>query len=294
MSTGNNHTLHYPRPPFAEQPQRAPGLASEMKPIPDHGETSYIGSGKLAGKKALITGGDSGIGRAVAIAYAREGADVAIGYLPEEESDAASVIALIRAEGRKAVAIPGDIRVESFCDTLVEKAVAELGGLDILVNNAGRQQYCESIDDLTTADFDATFKTNVYAPFWITKAALRHLQEGAVIINTTSVQAFKPSAILVDYAQTKACNVAFTKSLAQQLGPRGIRVNAVAPGPYCTPLQSSGGQPQSKVQKFGEDTPLGRPGQPVEIAPLYVLFASDTCSYASGQVWCSDGGTGVL
>ncbi|MDU4267054.1 MAG: SDR family oxidoreductase [Enterobacter hormaechei] len=274
MSTGNNHTLHYPRPPFAEQPQRAPGLASEMKPIPDHGETSYIGSGKLAGKKALITGGDSGIGRAVAIAYAREGADVAIGYLPEEESDAASVIALIRAEGRKAVAIPGDIRVESFCDTLVEKAVAELGGLDILVNNAGRQQYCESIDDLTTADFDATFKTNV--------------------INTTSVQAFKPSAILVDYAQTKACNVAFTKSLAQQLGPRGIRVNAVAPGPYWTPLQSSGGQPQSKVQKFGEDTPLGRPGQPVEIAPLYVLFASDTCSYASGQVWCSDGGTGVL
>ena len=150
MSTGNNHTLHYPRPPFAEQPQRAPGLASEMKPIPDHGETSYIGSGKLAGKKALITGGDSGIGRAVAIAYAREGADVAIGYLPEEESDAASVIALIQAEGRKAVAIPGDIRVESFCDTLVEKAVAELGGLDILVNNAGRQQYCESIDDLTT------------------------------------------------------------------------------------------------------------------------------------------------
>ena len=259
MSTGNNHTLHYPRPPFAEQPQRAPGLASEMKPIPDHGETSYIGSGKLAGKKALITGGDSGIGRAVAIAYAREGADVAIGYLPEEESDAASVIALIQAEGRKAVAIPGDIRVESFCDTLVEKAVAELGGLDILVNNAGRQQYCESIDDLTTADFDATFKTNVYAPFWITKAALRHLQEGAVIINTTSVQAFKPSAILVDYAQTKACNVAFTKSLAQQLGPRGIRVNAVAPGPYWTPLQSSGGQPQSKVQKFGEDTPLGRP-----------------------------------
>ncbi|WP_368746592.1 SDR family oxidoreductase [Enterobacter cancerogenus] len=293
MTTGTNPTLHYPRPPFVEQPQQAPGLASEMKPIPDHGETSYIGSGKLEGKKALITGGDSGIGRAVAIAYAREGADVAIGYLPEEESDAASVIALIQAEGRKAVAIPGDIRVESFCDTLVEKAVAELGGLDILVNNAGRQQYCESIEDLTTADFDATFKTNVYAPFWITKAALRHLKEGAVIINTSSVQAFKPSEILVDYAQTKACNVAFTKSLAKQLGPRGIRVNAVAPGPYWTPLQSSGGQPQSKVQSFGKDTPLGRPGQPVEIAPLYVLFASDTCTYASGQVWCSDGGTGV-
>lgn len=264
-----------------------------MKPIPDHGETSYIGSGKLAGKKALITGGDSGIGRAVAIAYAREGADVAIGYLPEEESDAAAVIALIQAEGRKAIAIPGDIRVESFCDTLVEKAVAGLGGLDILVNNAGRQQFCKSIEDLSTADFDATFKTNVYAPFWITKAALRHFSEGAVIINTSSVQAFKPSEILVDYAQTKACNVAFTKSLAKQLGPRGIRVNAVAPGPYWTPLQSSGGQPQEKVQQFGEDTPLGRPGQPVEIAPLYVLLASDACSYASGQVWCSDGGTGV-
>ena len=286
MTTGNNSSLHYPLPPFVEQPQQAPGLASEMKPLPDHGETSYIGSGKLAGKKALITGGDSGIGRAVAIAYAREGADVAIGYLP-------AVIALIQAEGRKAVAIPGDIRVESFCDTLVEKAVAELGGLDILVNNAGRQQYCESIEQLSTAAFDATFKTNVYAPFWITKAALRHLTAGAVIINTSSVQAFKPSEILLDYAQTKACNVAFTKSLAQQLGPRGIRVNAVAPGPYWTPLQSSGGQPQEKVQKFGEDTPLGRPGQPVEIAPLYVLLASDACSYASGQVWCSDGGTGV-
>ncbi|MGG5839019.1 SDR family oxidoreductase [Huaxiibacter chinensis] len=293
MTTEKHPTLHYPRPPFVEQPQQPPGLASEMKPLPDHGETSYIGSGKLAGKKALITGGDSGIGRAVAIAYAREGADVAIGYLPEEESDAASVIALIKAEGRTAVAIPGDIRVESFCDTLVEKAVTALGGLDILVNNAGRQQYCHAIEDLTTADFDATFKTNVYAPFWITKAALRHLKEGAVIINTSSVQAFKPSEILVDYAQTKACNVAFTKSLAKQLGPRGIRVNAVAPGPYWTPLQSSGGQPQEKVQQFGQDTPLGRPGQPVEIAPLYVLFASDTCSFASGQVWCSEGGTGV-
>ena len=293
MTTGNNSSLHYPLPPFVEQPQQAPGLASEMKPLPDHGETSYIGSGTLAGKKALITGGDSGIGRAVAIAYAREGADVAIGYLPEEESDVADVIALIQAEGRKAVAIPGDIRVESFCDTLVEKAVAALGGLDILVNNAGRQQYCESIEQLSTAAFDATFKTNVYAPFWITKAALRHLSAGAGIIITSSVQAFKPSEILLDYAQTKACNVAFTKSLAQQLGPRGRRVNAVAPGPYWTPLQSSGGEPQEKVQKFGEDTPLGRPGQPVEIAPLYVLLSSDACSYASGQVSCSDGGTGV-
>lgn len=294
MSDTQQRTNAYPQPPFPEQPQTPPGLASEMQPVPDHGETSYKGHGRLAGKKALITGGDSGIGRAVAIAYAREGADVAINYLPEEEKDAAEVIDLIKAEGRNAVALPGDVRDETFCQNLVEEAVSKLGGLDILVNNAGRQQFRESLEELTTEDFDATFKTNVYAPFWITKAALRHLQEGAVIINTTSVQAFKPSAILVDYAQTKACNVAFTKSLAQQLGPRGIRVNAVAPGPYWTPLQSSGGQPQSKVQKFGEDTPLGRPGQPVEIAPLYVLFASDTCSYASGQVWCSDGGTGVL
>lgn len=214
-----------------------------MKPQPDHGELSYVGSGRLAGKRALITGGDSGIGRAVAIAFAREGADVAINYLPEEESDAETVIALIQAEGRTAVAIPGDVRDESFCETPVEQAASELGGLDILVNNAGRQQYCESLEELTTADFDATFKTNVYAAFWITKAALRHLKEHSAIINTSSVQAFKPSPILLDYAQTKACLVAFTKSLAKQLGPKGIRVNAVAPGPYWTVLQSSGGQP---------------------------------------------------
>ncbi|WP_054180172.1 SDR family oxidoreductase [Trabulsiella odontotermitis] len=294
MSDNANHSQHYPRPPFVKQPQNPPGLASEMKPIPDHGETSYKGSGRLLGKKALITGGDSGIGRAVAIAFAREGADVAINYLPEEESDAETVIELIKAEGGKAIPIPGDIRDEAFCGSLVEKAVQQLGGLDILVNNAGRQQYCESIEELTTEAFDATFKTNVYATFWITKAALRHLKTNAVIINTSSVQAFKPSAILLDYAQTKACLVAFTKALAKQLGPKGIRVNAVAPGPYWTVLQSSGGQPEEKVQQFGADAPLGRPGQPVEIAPLYVTLASDACSYASGQVWCSDGGTGTL
>ena len=294
MSDNANNTEKYPRPPFVDQPQSPPGLAEEMKPQPDHGELSYVGSGRLAGKRALITGGDSGIGRAVAIAFAREGADVAINYLPEEESDAETVIALIEAEGRKAVAIPGDVRDEAFCESLVEQAASQLGGLDILVNNAGRQQYCESLEELTTADFDATFKTNVYAAFWITKAALRHLKEHSVIINTSSVQAFKPSPILLDYAQTKACLVAFTKSLAKQLGPKGIRVNAVAPGPYWTVLQSSGGQPDEKVRQFGADTPLGRPGQPVEIAPLYVTLASDACSFTSGQVWCSDGGDGVL
>jgi len=285
---------HYPTPPFAEQPQTPPGLASKMIPVPDHGETSYRGSGRLTGRKALITGGDSGIGRAVAIAYAREGADVAINYLPEEESDAAEVIKLIEAEGRKAIAIPGDIRSEDFCQQLVEEAVKGLGGLDILVNNAGRQQFNESILTLSTEDFDATFKTNVYAMFWITKAAVKHLPEGASIINTSSVQAYQPSPILLDYAQTKASIVAFTKSLAQQLGEKGIRVNAVAPGPYWTPLQSSGGQPQEKVQQFGASAPLKRPGQPVEIAPLYVTMASPESSYSSGQVWCSDGGTGTL
>ncbi|RWR02308.1 oxidoreductase [[Pantoea] beijingensis] len=284
----------YPVPPFPEQPQSAPGLASKMIPVPDHGEKSYRGSGRLAGRKALITGGDSGIGRAVAIAYAREGADVAINYLPEEESDAVEVIKLIEAEGRKAVAIPGDIRSESFCQRLVKEAAEKLGGLDILVNNAGRQQFAKSIRDLSTEDFDATFKTNVYALFWITKAALEHLPRGASIVNTSSVQAYKPSEILLDYAQTKAAIVAFTKSLAKQLGEEGIRVNAVAPGPYWTPLQSSGGQPQEKVMQFGASTPLGRPGQPAEIAPLYVTLASHESSFTSGQVWCSDGGNGTL
>ncbi|KOC91574.1 SDR family oxidoreductase [Winslowiella iniecta] len=287
-------TVDYPAPPFEKQPQPIPGLASKMIPVPDHGEKSYRGSGRLAGRKALITGGDSGIGRAVAIAYAREGADVAINYLPEEESDAAEVIALIKAEGRKAIAIPGDITSESFCKSLVHQAAEQLGGLDILVNNAGRQQFAESIRDLSTESFDATFKTNVYAMFWITKAALDYLPHGASIINTSSVQAYKPSEILLDYAQTKASIVAFTKSLAKQLGKEGIRVNAVAPGPYWTPLQSSGGQPQEKVQQFGADTPLGRPGQPAEIASMYVTLASTESSFTSGQVWCSDGGTGTL
>ena len=287
-------TVEYPKPPFPEQPQTVPGLASKMIPQPDHGEKTYRGTGRLQGRKALITGGDSGIGRAVAIAYAREGADVAISYLPEEESDAAEVIKLIEAEGRKAVALPGDIRTEDFCKKLVSDAVSQLGGLDILVNNAGRQQFNESIRTLSTEEFDATFKTNVYAMFWITKAAVDHLPRGASIINTSSVQAYKPSAILLDYAQTKASIVAFTKALAKQLGEEGIRVNAVAPGPYWTPLQSSGGQPQEKVKEFGAASPLGRPGQPAEIAPLYVTLASTESSYTSGQVWCSDGGTGTL
>ncbi|WP_338564241.1 SDR family oxidoreductase [Erwinia sp. E_sp_B04_7] len=284
----------YPKPPFDRQKQPFPGLASKLVPRPDHGETSYKGSGRLQGRKALITGGDSGIGRAAAIAFAREGADVAINYLPEEEEDAREVIELIRAEGRKAVAIPGDIREEAFCQQLVRQAGEELGGMDILVNNAGRQQFRESIRDLSTEDFDATFKTNVYAMFWITKAALDLLPRGASIINTSSVQAYQPSETLLDYAQTKACIAAFTKSLAQQLAPEGIRVNAIAPGPYWTVLQACGGQPQEKLEQFGAQAPLGRPGQPAEIAALYVTLASSETSYCSGQVWCSDGGTGTL
>ncbi|PKH26488.1 NAD(P)-dependent dehydrogenase [Enterobacterales bacterium CwR94] len=284
----------YSVPPFPAQPQQPPGLASEMQPRPDHGEQSYRGSGRLQGRKALITGGDSGIGRAAAIAYAREGADVAINYLPDEEADAQEVIALIKAEGRQAVALPGDITQENFCTSLVDRAAEKLGGLDILVNNAGCQQFANSISELSTEAFDKTFKTNVYAMFWITKAAMRWLKPGAAIINTSSVQAGKPSEILLDYASTKAAISAFTKGLAKQLAPQGIRVNAVAPGPYWTPLQSSGGQPQEKVQQFGESAPLGRPGQPAEIAAIYVLLASHESSFTSGQVWCSDGGTGTF
>ena len=285
-------TTKYPKPPFAEQSQPWPGLAGKMDPKPDHGEKSYKGSGRLKGRKALITGGDSGMGRAAAIAYAREGADVAINYFPSEEPDAQEVIALIKAEGRKAVAIPGDIRDEAFCQKLVADAVSQLGGLDILVNNAGRQQARESILDISTEDFDATMKTNIYAPFWITKAALPHLQPGSVIIGTTSEQAYDPSADLYDYAQTKAATMNYVKSLAKQLGPKGIRVNGVAPGPIWTPLQVSGGATMEKVKKFGGDTPLGRPGQPAELASIYVQLAADDASFATGNIYGSGGGKG--
>ncbi|WP_183494530.1 SDR family oxidoreductase [Neolewinella aquimaris] len=285
-----NPLTQYPQPPFPRQPQNRPGSVNKMEPEPDHGEKSYVGFGRLKDRKALVTGGDSGIGRAAAIAFAREGADVAINYLPSEEQNAQEVIKLIEAEGRKGIAIPGDIIEESFCNELVEKAVAELGGLDILVNNAGRQTAQKTIDELTTEQFDNTFKVNVYAPFWISKAALKHMSAGASIINTASVQSFDPSPNLLDYAQTKACNVAFTKALAQQVAEQGIRVNAVAPGPIWTPLQSSGGQPQDKIEKFGSTTALKRPGQPVELAAIYVLLASQEASYITGEVMGVTGG----
>lgn len=291
-SSKQDPTAQYPQPPFPPQQQEPPGLASKMTPRPDHGETSYRGSGRLFGRKALVTGGDSGIGRAAAIAFAREGADVALNYLPVEEPDAREVIGLIQAEGRKTVAIPGDIRQENFCRKLVGDAVRELRGLDILVNNAAAQVGQHLIMDLTTEQFDSTFKTNVYAMFWITKAAMPHLEPGATIINTSSVQAYNPSPSLLDYAQTKACIVSFTKSLAKQVAKQGIRVNAVAPGPFWTPLLSSSVKNPEEVRTFGEETPLGRPGQPAELGPLYVLLASQESSYATGQVYGMSGGKG--
>ncbi|AYL99162.1 SDR family oxidoreductase [Mucilaginibacter celer] len=285
-------TSKYPKPPFMEQTQEWPGLASKMKPRPDHGETSYKGSGRLKGRKALITGGDSGMGRAAAIAYAREGADVAINYYPTEEPDAKEVIELMKKEGVKAIAIPGDLRDENFCRKMVEEAVRQLGGLDILVNNAGRQQSHQSIMDISSEQFDWTMKTNIYAPFWTIKAALPHLLPGSVIIGTTSEQAYDPSPDLYDYAQTKAATMNYIKSLAKQLGPKGIRVNGVAPGPIWTPLQVSGGASMEKLKQFGGQTPLGRPGQPAELASIYVQLAASDASYAAGQVYGSSGGAG--
>jgi len=285
-------TSKYPKPPYKKQSQPWPGLASKMDPRPDHGETSYRGSGRLRGRKALITGGDSGMGRAAAIAFAREGADVAINYFPTEQPDADEVMALIAAEGRKGIAIPGDLRDEKFCEELVRRAADELGGLDIVVNNAGRQQSRESILEVSSEDFDATMKTNIYAPFWIIKAALPYLKPGACIIGTASEQAYDPSPDLYDYAQTKAATMNYVKSLAKQLGPKGIRVNAVPPGPIWTPLQVSGGASMEKLEKFGSQTPFGRAGQPAELGSIYVQLAAADASYANGQVYGSAGGSG--
>lgn len=280
----------HPSPPFSQPLQSWPGLQSKMNPRPDCGEKSYIGSGRLKGRHALITGGDSGIGRAVAIAFAREGADVAINYLPQEESDAQEVIALIRKAGRKAIALPGDLRDETFCQQLAKEAQAKLGQLDCLVNNAGYQHFEDDLLKITTDQIDQTFKTNVYALLWLTKAAVPLMQPGSSIVNTTSVQAYMPSAGLVDYAATKSAISSITRSLGKQLLSRGIRVNAVAPGPFWTPLETTGAQPLEVVEKFGADIPYHRPGQPVEIAPAYVTLASSESSYATSQIWEVTGG----
>jgi NAD(P)-dependent dehydrogenase (short-subunit alcohol dehydrogenase family) len=287
-----NPVSEYPHPPFPRQEQPWPGLVSKMDPRPDHGEQSYRGSGRLTGRRALLTGGDSGMGRAAAIAFAREGADVAINYLPQEESDAREVVALIQQAGRKALPLPGDIRSEAFCQKLVADAVQGLGGLDILVNNAARQVAKNSILDITTEQFDNTLKTNLYAMFWITKAAVPHMRPGSTIINTASVNAYDPSPEILDYSLTKGGIAIFTKGLAKQLAKQGIRVNAVAPGPIWTPLQPSGGQLPDKLPNFGADTPMQRPGQPAELAPIYVLLASDEPTFSTGQVFGAVGGRG--
>ena len=288
--TMQDPTKQYTKPKFPKQTQPEPGLAKDMKPKPDHGEDSYRGSGRLEGRKALVTGADSGIGRAAAIAFAREGADIVLNYLPSEEPDAKEVIGLIRQEGRKAVAVPGDISDERFCKRLVEKANEELGGIDIIANIAGRQIAVEDIEDISTEQLESTFKTNIFAMFWICKYALPYLPSGASVINTASIQSYQPSPTLLDYASTKAAIVAFTKSLAKQWAEKGIRVNAVAPGPIWTPLQPSHGQPPDAIPEFGGKTPLGRPGQPAEVAPAYVFLASQESSYITAEVIGVTGG----
>jgi NAD(P)-dependent dehydrogenase (short-subunit alcohol dehydrogenase family) len=269
--------------------QPPPGSTEDMAPEPDHGEQTYRGSGKLTDKRALITGGDSGIGRAVALAYAREGADVLISYLSEEE-DARETVRLVEEAGRRAVAVPGDIADEAHCVALVDRMVKEFGGIDILVNNAAYQMAQEEgIAAISTEQFDRVFKTNVYAMFWLCKAAIAQMEPGACIINSSSIQAFQPSPSLLDYATSKAAIVNFTKALAADLAEKGIRVNSVAPGPVWTPLIPAT-MPKEKVESFGENTPLGRPGQPAELAPAYVFFASQESSFVTGEVLGVTGG----
>lgn len=275
-------------PPKQHQPE--PGLDAELEPQTDRGEDSYRGTGRLEGRKALITGADSGIGAAVAIAFAREGADVALSYLPAEEEDAQHIKKVIEETGRKAVLLPGDLSDKEFCTQVVEDAVRELGGLDALVNNAGKQIALEDVEELDDEQWTTTYEVNIHAIFRITKAALKHLPAGSTIVNSTSIQAYEPSPTLVDYASTKAAINNFTKGLAQQVAPKGIRVNAVAPGPIWTPLQVSDGQPKEALPEFGKSTPLGRAGQPTELAPAYVFLTSPESSYVLGETLNVNGG----
>jgi NAD(P)-dependent dehydrogenase (short-subunit alcohol dehydrogenase family) len=290
LYTLQDPTKQYPQPKFKRQTQTAPGSDQKMSPKADHGETSYRGSDRLPNRKALVTGGDSGIGRAAAIAFAREGADVAINYLPSEEQDAREVIALIEQEGRKAIALPGDISNEKFCRKLVKEAHKKLGGLDILACVAGKQHAVEKIADLTTKQLEETYRVNVFALFWLCQEALPLMPPGGSIITTASIQATHPSPSLLDYAPTKAAILAFTRAVARQVAGDGIRVNSVAPGPIWTPLQPSGGQPPKKIPTFGSETPMKRAGQPVEMAPLFVLLASQESSYVTGEVYGATGG----
>ncbi len=290
LYTMQDPTKQYPQPKFEHQPQNVPGLDSEMTPKADHGEESYRGSNRLPGRKALVTGGDSGIGRATAIAYAREGADVVINYLPSEQSDAEEVLALIEKAGVKGYGIPGDLSNEKFCVSLIKQAHEKLGGLDILACIAGKQHATEKIKDVTTEQLIETYQVNVFGLFWLCKAALPLMPKGGSIVTTASIQATHPSPSLLDYAPTKAAILAFTRALARQVAEDGIRVNCVAPGPIWTPLQTSGGQPDKKIPEFGSETPMKRPGQPVELSPLYVLLASQEASYVTGEVYGATGG----
>ena len=294
LVTPQDPRSQYPGPSSSSEIQTGPGTQTEMSEKPDCGELSYKGSGRLTGRKALLTGADSGIGRAAAIAFAREGADIAIGYLPEEQADAEEVAKYIREAGRKAVLLPGDISHEGFCQRLVADAVDQLGGLDILVNNAGKMGTTEGLLETSTVRFDALMKTNVYSIFWITKAAVPHLKPGSSIINTTSVQGYDPSPNIFDYAMTKAAIANFTKGLSEPLMEQhGIRINAVAPGPIWTPLQEADGD-KKKLKTLGGKTPYKRPGQPVELAPVYVLLASQEGSYITGEIYGVTGGMGAI
>jgi len=288
--TFSNPVTLYHAEGFAPQPQDGPGLASQLDPAPDHGETSYRGTGRLTGRKALVTGADSGIGRAAAIAFAREGADVVLSYLAAEQSDAEEVADLVRAAGRRAVLAPGDLTDESFARSLVHTTVAELGGIDLLALVAGKQQHAEDVADITSGQFDETMRTNLHSLFWTVQEAVPHLPPGSTVITTSSVQGYQPSPNLVDYATTKAGIIAMSQALAQQLAPKGIRVNVVAPGPVWTPLQVAGGQPDDAMPEFGLSTPLGRAGQPAELAPAYVFLASPESSYVVGAVINVNGG----
>ena len=289
--TFQNPVTRYPEiePPIQDQPE--PGLDADLVPKTDRGEFSYRGTGRLQGRRALITGGDSGIGAAVAVAFAREGADIALNYLPDEEEDAQWVRDVVEKDGKKIALLPGDLADAGFCRQLVTDAVDALGGLDILVNNAGRQIAQDSLEDLTDEQLDDTFNVNILAMFRITREALKHLEPGSSIVNTTSIQAYQPSANLLDYASTKAAINNFTKGLGQQLAPKGIRVNAVAPGPFWTSLQVSDGQNKEDLPEFGKNTPLGRAGQPTELAPAYVFLASSESSYVIGETLNVNGGT---
>ena len=282
-----------PKPPFPDQPQAQPGLTNRMEPRPDHGEDSYRGTGRLAGKKAIVTGGDSGIGRAVAIAFAREGADLLIGYLAEEEEDAQEVRAQVEAAGRTAILFPGDISSADHCRALVGRAAEAFGSIDILVNNAAHQNTFAEIEEISDEEWDYTFAVNIHAMFYLTKAAVAHMGEGGSIINTTSVQADSPSEELLAYAATKGAIQNFTAGLAQMLAGRGIRANCVAPGPIWTPLIPAT-MPSEKVTSFGEQVPMKRPGQPRELAPVYVMLASDEASYVSGATIAVTGGKPIL